>query len=377
MLQDMRNDRLDSRKWTNITICLAITMFNSSCKAAWNRYFMLYLFARGFDASQVGVLKSSGIVFKVAAQLLAPIVVDSNIFSCCTAKGSSVLVCIIAILSGLGFTFGLENAPDKLHIMAGLKIGSSVSSGMLVVSDGLIMHECKQNGFKYSGIQTMAGCAWCTTMLVIGKVVDLYGYSALFLYIYCARFVMAFLLLSLTSGCQAADVADPTHCAEGTSMVALAETQKPFSFSDSFKFVMADHELRQLLFSSLSLGAFFVVVESITVVQMAREFKLSNEELGWASIVALAGQLTVFSSINRIISQMGHSSVIALGEFVGASFLVLSGLIQEEQAYLSIWLSFVRGASYALVTGAQMDLLVHRCPKELLNTLQAVNTLIW
>ena len=343
----------------------SLTVWMDCGKAIWNRYFLLLLLDYGFSIAQVGVIKSWSLVAKAMLQLVVPALEDSGLFAKCFGANisSHVLVFLAALLS-IPIFLSIESfcQPESIYTLTVLKGLISLLSVFGGLSDGIVARTIQKSNLSYSKQQSFHAIAWCSAVIVGGYLVDGFGYSIIFPLIAMSKVLVGCIVICLGRLCP----------------LPRESSGDPFSsLKRGVLEIWANVFLIKILFFMTLWGFCFVVIETITFVQMDREFELNKFLLGVSSVFSVAGGLIVYQNASFLIRSLGHLNLIRLGIFTGVIFLFAHSFLTKETANLALPLCVIRGFSYAAIWAPCMDFVVSQVRNELITSVQALINFTW
>jgi len=339
----------------------SLTIFMDLGKAIWNRYLQLFLLHAGFSVIDVGVIKSSSLIAKMGLQLLIPALQDSGFFARYLSAHS--LVSIAAMLT-IPVIMSFERYCQLHHIQTIILMKSMLSflSIFVGLSDGLVIRTVQFCGLKYSNMQSIHIISWCAAVLIGGFLVDHYGFSIIFPLVACSKLVVSCCVLRLAHLCP---LEREYECNAWVSMKQGAQE----IYGNTF--------LVKIMVLMVVWGSCFVVVETITFLQMDLDFRLSKYASGLSSVLSVVGALPVYHYAPALIRVLGHTNLIRLGIIAACVFLVLHSMLSHHHAMLALPLCVVRGLAYSAIWGACMDLVILTVPAQLLTSVTAMINFAW
>lgn len=338
----------------SLTVCLDVG------KAIWNRFFFLLLLDSGFSVAQVGIVKTSSIVAKAALQLVVPAMEDSGVFGkVLPANISSHILVVAASILSIPLILSMKSfcQPDSIYTLTLLKGLVAVLGAFGGLADGIVARTIKLSALNYSQQQTFHAVAWCVGGLVGGYLVDVFGFVVLFPLVVVSKSLAVCMVVGLgrLSPFPRAYSGNPLSSLKG----AVSE-------------IRGNLYLCKVLCFMVVWGSCFVVVDTVTFLQMDREFELSKFLLAASPVVAMAGGLVVYTNTTQMIERLGRQNLISLGILSGVVFLLAHCLLTKETAILSLPLCLLRGFSYAAIWASCMNAVVTEVRQELLTTVQAL-----
>lgn len=352
--------------WLLLTLTI-VPVLNTAFKSAWNRFLTLYLLDAGYRAKDVGSMRALSSFVKIIFQLGAPALAESNatglsrpnlpIYLAACAIGVSTL-CIVGI-----------HASRAMFFVVLFKVSASGMSGATILLDGIAIDGCKRAAVSFSYVQTLQTVSWCASTWLFGCAIDRWGWASFFGGIYVLRgsVLLAILFLSYLPSPGKTDVTSQS--------CTLAD------YAKSLTAVVADPGLSCLMLSSCSLGFVFIVIEQITVIEMSRDFGVSNGAIGISAMISMIGGVVAFRLVPPLLRSLGCVRLMMLGQLTGCAFLLLSMFIGsrgiEVSCVASVPLAFLRGVAYAFCTGGQMEYVLRRAPVDMLKSIQALAIILW
>jgi hypothetical protein len=341
------------------------TFWMDAGKAIWNRYFQLFLLKAGFNIKEVGVIKSTSLIAKACLQLVIPALEDSGVFTKLFPPGTAAhFLAVFGAMLTVLIVMVLSNfcQPENLQIVIMLKCLLSTLAVFSGLADGISARTVQSAQLKYSSLQSIHAVSWCVAVLVGGFLAELYGLTIIFPLVACCKSVASCCVMSLARMCPL------VRTQKGNALVMM---------KNGVREICGDAILVKLMLSMVVWGSCFIAVETITFIQMDRDFKLSKYASGVSSVISVLGGLPVYHYAPRLIRSLGHDNLIRIGILSACLFLLLHCMLTEHNAMLALPLCLFRGFSYSAIWTACMDIVISRVTNELLITVQSMINLAW
>jgi len=344
-----------------LKLAKAISFASGAGMVAWNKFASLWLLSIGLTPTEVGVLKSAGLVSKSVCQPMWAIMSDMKLPALIHPALAPVSLHFVAICSCVLSLLLMEVLRQSAGRMAfqGILIvrtcWAMANSGSQL-TDALVAQMSHKTKEGFGKQRLWGSIAWGSMSLLAGLLIDRYGLDVLFTYTFVARTIMIICTLVAMRKVQEA-------CEGGTLVMVDPNPKKDGRVSGAellrriVPLLRERAQLSVLLAVVLLHGFVMVICENVVSMQIEREFKLSRALNGLSSTVALIASVPTYFHSKAIIEEHGHFRMIMGAQGLTACMLMLHSWVTPEHALAVLPIQAIKGGVVALFWSASVDLM--------------------
>eukprot|EP00928_Gymnodinium_smaydae_P025179 TRINITY_DN20133_c0_g2_i1.p1 TRINITY_DN20133_c0_g2~~TRINITY_DN20133_c0_g2_i1.p1 ORF type:complete len:463 (-),score=71.55 TRINITY_DN20133_c0_g2_i1:459-1847(-) len=294
--------------------------------ATFYRYMTLYFEADGLGASEIGFLLA---VTRILTTIVTPfwgILADKTQ----RARTMSQVGLVVSVIPFLALAFPMSGGSRLAGRAAAFWIFSLCGSPRHAVMDALARAACKQDPDQWGQARVYGAIGWGLMHLVLGPLMDLLGFSVLFV----SNVVFAFLLFVVTRS------SVPEGCSEVRTEVTLKAVLD-----------IAGRN-RYFFFNVTAIGAGFAMVEGMLFL-LLQEMKASTLLCGLSVVVTVVFELPIFHYANAILVRLGTRNMVLLGQAAWVVRALFYAAMPNAWAVLLI--EPLHGVTFALVWTAAIQ----------------------
>ena len=355
----------DELSFRNLIIAKMLFFCGSMGGVGWSRFQNIFYLEHGMNASQIGMLKSIGLILKIVGEPFWCIVADIT-------DSHKVLftICILMQISTLEMMRWIPINFESIMVMKILRT-TTAPSGTFTTTACFALTKGTKEGY---GQQRMFGAlAWGGGALIVGALVDWQGMDIIFWY--TNAFNLTTLLLVLLGVPAHLFRRDQAPSGSGSDLRADGEGGCPGlrrqvpapgpGFTASARRYLAElrrfirhRPCRALLLYALLYGVAMTVPDTFLYVSLERDFHASRTFSGLCTLLSTLSELPVFWYADRILRRCGHRHAMMVAPGALAARLVAYSLLPPSWppslALISL-AQLTHGAAFALFWAAAVD----------------------
>jgi predicted MFS family arabinose efflux permease len=371
----------------NLLIAKLLFFCGSMGGVGWSRFQNVFYLEHGMNASQIGMLKSVGLVLKIVGEPFWCIVADVTdshklLFTICILMQISTL----EILRWISISFG------TILLVKILRTTTS-PSGTFTTTACFALTKGTKEGY---GQQRMFGAlAWGGGALLVGTMVDQFGMTSIFWYTHFFNLVSLLLIVFCVpahmfrrehqiGSCTPSPDLKPDRANDGEGVPRRASSAS-IGCDASIRRYLAEirrflrhRPSRALLVYAMLYGFVMTVPDTFLYVSLERDFHASRTFSGLCTLLSTLSELPVFWHADRLLRRHGHRRAMAIAQTALAARLLAYSLLPPSwppSLALIATAQLTHGAAFALFWSAAVDAVRLLAPPGLgSGSLAALNT---
>ena len=380
----------DQNTLRNLAVAKLLFFCGSMGGVGWSRFQNVFYLEHGMNASQIGILKSIGMILKIFGEPFWCIVAD--------VTESHKVLFAVCILMQIGTLEMLRWIPINFGTILLVKIlrTTTAPSGTFTTTACFALTKGSKEGY---GQQRMFGAlAWGGGALLVGFLVDWLGMGTIFWY---TNFFNATTLLlvffaipahmfrrdhvpgqgSGSSGELRLD-RDSDGASGGprrqSSVTAFGCESSVRRYLAELRRFLRYRPCRALLLYALLYGVVMTVPDTFLYVSLERDFHASRTFSGLCTLLSTLSELPVFWYSDRLLRRHGHRRAMTIAQIALAARLAAYALLPPSWPASLTFIAMAQlthGAAFALFWAAAVDAVRLLAPPGLgAGSLAALNT---
>jgi len=406
----------------NYNLVLAKSLFFATAMAGvgWQRFQNIYYLQQGLTPSQIGALKSLGLVLKIVGEpfwcLVADLTDQKIVFSFCLFMQIFTME-MLRLVKPLTY--------ETIYLVKVLRTTTAPSSTFTTTSSFKLTEGSKEG---YGQQRLFGSLAWGGGAMLAGILIDEYGMDSLFYYTYIFNFIALFIVLmglpstsskalhhtairssappesesplvakSLTARgglTMASDNLEQQDSLLPSSPSASTTTTAPFAtnqemfayffkavakfctslrasiaaYSSELKQFLSNAPCRVILINSLWYGCIMQVPDTFLFISLEEDFHASKSFSGFCTTTSILACIPLFYYSQSLIFRFGHHSLIIFAELTCVIRLLCFSLLTPRWSislYLILIVQMLHGFNFALFWSASVDAIFKLAPREL------------
>lgn len=365
----------------NLLIAKALFFCVQMGGVGWNRFQTIFYLSHGLTATQVGQLKTIGLILKFFGEpfwcLVADLWNQKFVFSFCVLAQ----IFTMEILRWVDINF------SSILFVKVLRTTTSPSN-TFTTSVSFALTKGTSEGY---GQQRMFGSiAWGLGAWMVGYLIDLFGFHSIFWYTYffnVCTFCLVFFcipstLLNSKDSSSSISKLSSTSGGGGDAHAASSSSEALKKYLGNMLLFLKNKPCRILLTNAFLYGVVMVVPDSFLYISLEQDHHATRTFNGFCTALSTLSCIPCFYYSDRIIAACGHSrtivfaqatlvlrllalaSVPAASDWTGSGFVSSMGLIALLQ--------LVHGLNFALFWSASVDGIRRLAPVDLAASSMAV-----
>jgi MFS transporter, PPP family, 3-phenylpropionic acid transporter len=379
----------DQKIFRNLAIAKMIFFCGSMGGVGWSRFQNVFYLEHGMSGSQIGILKSIGMMLKIFGEPFWCIVADVTeshklLFSVCLLMQISTL----EMLRFLPINFGTILLVKILRT-------TTAPSGTFTTTACFALTKGSKEGY---GQQRMFGAlAWGGGALLVGFLVDWLGMSSIFWYTNFFNITTLLLVLFAVpaqifrrdhmpghdqgsgSTCELRESDGGSVASRRQSSVTVLDCKASVHrYLAELRRFLRHRPCRALLLYALLYGIVMTVPDTFLYVSLERDFHASRTFSGLCTLLSTLSELPVFWHADQLLRQHGHRRAMTIAQIALAIRLAAYALLSPSwpaSLALIALVQLTHGAAFALFWSAAVDAVRLLAPPGLgAGSLAALNT---
>ena len=353
----------------------------------WSRFQNMFYLENGLTVSQIGHLKSIGLVLKFVGEPILCIIADLTDQKAVFAMCILMQIFSMELLHWIAISFGS---------LLWIKIirTATAPSGTFTTTASYALTKGSSEGF---GRQRMFGSlAWGGGSFLAGAAIDMFGMDAIFWYSHffnatCLFIILAFVPSVLfhkdspegiqlsTHGAADCDAKDPKQAIQNSTQmrqrVSLGIHIRKF-LREGRQFLRSI-PCRIVLLDAALYGFVMTVPDTFLFISLEKDWKASRTVSGLFTLLSTLSCLPLFWYSDRLIARLGHHRVMIIAKGTCVARLAVCALVPPDWPFslgLLAAAQLTHGANFALFWAAAVDMLHRAAPPGLsASSLAALN----
>jgi PPP family 3-phenylpropionic acid transporter len=350
----------------NLLIAKLLFFCGSMGGVGWSRFQNVFYLEHGMNASQIGMLKSVGLVLKIVGEPFWCIVAD-------VTDSHKILftICIVMQIGTLETLRWISISFGTILLVKVLRT-TTAPSGTFTTTACFALTKGTKEGY---GQQRMFGAlAWGGGALLVGTLVDRFGMTSIFYYTHFFNLISLALIVfgvpahffrrdnQIGSGFTHAPDQKSDRAIEGeprrqSSASVSCENSVRRYFADLRRF-LRHRPSRALLVYAMLYGFVMTVPDTFLYVSLERDFHASRTFSGLCTLLSTISELPVFWHADRLLRRYGHRRAMTFAQAALAVRLLAYSLLPPSWPPSLVLIAAVQlthGAAFALFWSAAVD----------------------